>query len=163
MQVRGGITNAMLGSIANAKTINSAITINSNSTSLGSSVTLDTGDIAENGNLYFTNERVDDRVASLIVGGSNITATYDDEGTLTLAGSIAYTDETDARGAISVTDSGGDGSLAYNNSTGVITYTSLSASEVRASYQWWNWCDSRSGEIAIGQELQQTVMFNLQT
>ena len=80
MQVKaGGITNAMLaGSIANAKLANSAITINSNSTSLGSSVTLDTGDIAENGNLYFTNERVDDRVASLIVGGSNITATYDD-------------------------------------------------------------------------------------
>ena len=33
---------------------------------------------------------------------------------------------------ISVTDSGGDGSLAYNNSTGVITYTGPSASEVRA-------------------------------
>ena len=29
---------------------------------------------------------------ALIVGGSNITATYDDEGTLTLAGSLAYTD-----------------------------------------------------------------------
>ena len=29
----------------------------------------------------------------------------------------------DPRAAISVTDSGGDGSLAYNNTTGVITYT----------------------------------------
>ena len=37
-----------------------------------------------------------------------------------------------ARGAVSVTDSGGDGSLAYNSSTGVITYTGPSASEVRA-------------------------------
>ena len=37
-----------------------------------------------------------------------------------------------ARSAISVTDSGGDGSLAYNSSTGVITYTGPSASEVRA-------------------------------
>ena len=27
-----------------------------------------------------------------------------------------------SRAAVSVTDSGGDGSLAYNNSTGVITY-----------------------------------------
>ena len=82
MQVKsGGITNAMLEvQLQMQNSIpNSAITINSNSTSLGSSVTLDTGDIAENGNLYFTNERVDDRVASLIVGGSNITATYDDE------------------------------------------------------------------------------------
>lgn len=40
-------------------------------------------------------------------------------------GGIALTD-------ISVTDSGGDGSLSYNNSTGVITYTGPSASEVRA-------------------------------
>ena len=37
-----------------------------------------------------------------------------------------------ARAAVSVTDSGGDGSLAYNSSTGVITYTGPSASEVRA-------------------------------
>ena len=49
----------------------------------------------------------------------------------TLAGSALYTDS-DARGAISVTDSGGDGSLAYNSSTGVITYTGPSAAEVRA-------------------------------
>ena len=33
---------------------------------------------------------------------------------------------------ISVTDSGGDGSLTYNSSTGVLTYTGPSASEVRA-------------------------------
>ena len=38
-------------------------------------------------NLYFTNERVDDRVDSLLTAGSNITLTYDDTaGTLTIAG-----------------------------------------------------------------------------
>jgi hypothetical protein len=37
-----------------------------------------------------------------------------------------------ARGAISVTDSGGDGSLAYNSTSGVITYTGPSAAEARA-------------------------------
>jgi hypothetical protein len=37
-----------------------------------------------------------------------------------------------ARAAISVTDAGGDGSCAYNSSTGVITYTGPSAAEVRA-------------------------------
>ena len=153
LQVKaGGVTNAMLaGSIANAKLINSAITINSNSTSLGSSVTLDTGDIAENGNLYFTNERVDDRVAALIVGGSNITATYDDAaGTLTLAGSAAYGDS-DARQAISVTDNGGDGSLAYNNSTGVITYNGPSASEVRAHLSAGTGVGYSGGAFSIGQ------------
>lgn len=38
-----------------------------------------------------------------------------------------------ARGAVSVTDSGGFGSLAYNNSTGVITYTGPSNSDVRGT------------------------------
>ena len=44
---------------------------------------------------------------------------------------LYYTDAR-SRAAVSVTDSGGDGSLAYNNSTGVITYTGPSPSEVRA-------------------------------
>jgi hypothetical protein len=42
-----------------------------------------------------------------------------------------YTDS-DARGAISVTDSGGDGSLSYDSGTGVITYTGPSQAEVLA-------------------------------
>ena len=37
-----------------------------------------------------------------------------------------------ARQSISVIDNGGDGSLSYNNGTGVITYTGPSAAEVRA-------------------------------
>tara|TARA_B100001989_G_scaffold75264_1_gene51653 strand:- start:1253 stop:2647 length:1395 start_codon:yes stop_codon:yes gene_type:complete len=44
---------------------------------------------------------------------------------------LYYTD-TRSRAAVSVTDSGGDGGLSYDNSTGVITYTGPSASEVRA-------------------------------
>ena len=41
--------------------------------------------ITEGTNLFYTDERVDDRVGALIVGGANITATYDDTGgTLTL-------------------------------------------------------------------------------
>jgi len=47
-------------------------------------------------------------------------------------GTNQYFTNARTRGAISVTDSGGDGSLAYNSSTGVITYTGPSASEVRA-------------------------------
>ena len=45
-----------------------------------------------------------------------------------------YFTNTRARAAVSVTDSGGDGSLAYNSSTGVITYTGPSASEARAHF-----------------------------
>jgi len=47
-------------------------------------------------------------------------------------GSNQYFTTARARGSVSVTDSGGDGSLAYNSSTGVITYTGPSASEARA-------------------------------
>jgi len=46
---------------------------------------------------------------------------------------LYYTD-TRSRAAVSVTDTGGDGSLAYNNSTGVITYTGPSSSEARAHF-----------------------------
>ena len=47
-------------------------------------------------------------------------------------GSNQYFTTSRARGSVSVTDSGGDGSLAYNSTSGVITYTGPSASEVRA-------------------------------
>ena len=150
-----GITNAMLaGSITNAKLANSTITIAGASNALGGTVLADTDALSEgSSNLYFTNERVDDRVAALIVGGSNITATYDDAaGTLTLAGSAAYADA-DARQAISVTDVGGDGSLAYNNSTGVITYNGPSSSEVRAHLSAGTGITYSAGQISIGQAL----------
>ena len=49
-------------------------------------------------------------------------------------GTNEYFTNARARAAISVTDSGGDGSLSYDNSTGVITYTGPSASEVRAHF-----------------------------
>ncbi len=41
-------------------------------------------------------------------------------------------DSAGVRALVSVTDAGGDGSLSYNNGTGVFTYTGPSASEVRA-------------------------------
>lgn len=46
---------------------------------------------------------------------------------------LYYTDAR-SRAAVSVTDSGGDGSLAYNNSTGVLTYTGPSSAEARAHF-----------------------------
>lgn len=245
LQVKAlGITNAMLagsisqdklsGGITNAQLANSSITVNSNAVSLGGSVTLDTGDFAESGNLFYTDERVDDRVSNLLVAGSNVSLSYDDaagtltinatednlsnnttsdlaEGTnlyftnaradarvsavlpntdslgegssnlyytnervddrvnalltagtgitlsyddasnaLTISGSAQYGD-TDARDAISVTDSGGDGSLAYNSSTGVITYTGPSSSEVRAHLSAGTGVSYSSGQFSIGQ------------
>ena len=90
-----------------------------------------------------TTEEVQDIVGALISGSGNISATYNDSaGTLVISEALTTTDITEgdnkyfsnarARGAVSVTDAGGDGSLAYNSTSGVITYTGPSASEVRA-------------------------------
>ena len=66
----------------------------------------------------------------------------------TLSSSITQYANSDARGAISVTDSGGDGSLAYNSSTGVITYTGPSAAEVRAHISAGTGISISSGAIS---------------
>ena len=51
-------------------------------------------------------------------------------GSLTEGSNLYYTDIR-SRSAISASDTGGDGSLSYDNSTGVITYTGPSATDVR--------------------------------
>ena len=173
-----GITNAMLaGSIANAKLVNDSVTVNSQEVNLGAAITLTSANIGENTNLYYTDERVDDRVNALVVGGTNITSTYDDTaGTLTLAGqtdaairglfsatedlaynsstgAFTFTQRTDAqvRGLVSVTDSGGDGSLSYNSTSGAITYTGPSANDVRAHLSAGTGVTYSGGAISIGQ------------
>jgi hypothetical protein len=49
---------------------------------------LDTNDVTEASNLYFTNERVDDRVAALIQNGTGLTWTYNDPSN-TLTGNVS--------------------------------------------------------------------------
>jgi len=72
-------------------------------------------------NLYYTDARVDARLQTQIVAGNNIAITPGVGGVLTIAANIpattTYTDA-DARNAISVA-----GDLAYNSTTGVISYT----------------------------------------
>lgn len=131
----------------------------------------DTDDIAEGSNLYFTNQRVDDRVAALVVGGTNMDIIYDDEaGTLTFTArsdggydlsnndtgdltegpNLYYTDAR-ARAAMSVVDAGGDGSLSYDSSTGAVTYTGPSAEEVRAHFSNGTGVTYSNGQFSIGQ------------
>ena len=162
LQVKAlGITDAMLaGSISNGKLANSSITINSNATALGGAVTLDTGDISENGNLYHTSERVDDRVNALITAGTNITTTYDDTaGTLTINSSGKTQEEIEdivnglVVGGTNITSTYDDtagtltlaglsdadvrglvsagGDLSYNSSTGAFSFTERTDAEVR--------------------------------
>jgi len=110
------VTNAMLeGSIANSKLANSSVTINSNSLSLGGSLTLDTGDIGEGSNLYYTDERVDDRVNSLLTAGTNISLSYDDNAnTLTINSTASGADSiSEGDSSIEVVDTGSDTYLEF--------------------------------------------------
>jgi hypothetical protein len=70
--------------------------------------------------------------------------------------------DTAAKGAISVTDSGGDGSLAYDSSTGAITYTGPSATDTRAHFSGGTGVSITDGEVSIGQAVSTTddVTFN---
>ena len=70
---------------------------------------------------------------------------------LTQGSTNLYYTDTAARAAVSVTDSGGDGSLAYDNGTGVFTYTGPSAAEVRAHFSAGTGVTITNGEVAIGQ------------
>lgn len=91
-----------------------------------------TTNLTEGSNLYYTDTRFDTRLG---------TKTTSD---LTEGSNLYYTTaraDSDAKNSISVTDTGGDGSLSYDSSTGVITYTGPSASEVRSHF-------SASGDLS---------------
>lgn len=145
------ITGPLTGNASTATALETARTINGISFNGTANITLDLDDIAEAAtsptNLFFTNERVDDRVSVLLQGGTGINKTYDDANDqLTLAvdfsefnsdsiveGStnIFFTNAR-ARSAITLVDNGGDGSLTYNATSGQFDYTGPSAAEVRA-------------------------------
>jgi len=101
--------------------------------------TKNTANLTEGTNLYFT----DARARAAISEAADVLSYNNSTGVLSvvadaMSGSIADTIGAHAgaisavRSKVSVTDAGGDGSLAYNSSTGVITYTGPSAAEVRA-------------------------------
>jgi hypothetical protein len=69
----------------------------------------------------------------------------------------------DVRGLISVTDTGGDGSLSYNSSTGVLTYTGPSANEVRAHITGGAGITFASGTISIGSDAINDTMIDFGT
>ena len=130
---------------------------------------LTTDDVTEGSNLYYTNARADARIANNIIDEDNFSSdsstrapsqqstkayiqsqieTKDNSDEITEGSTNLYFTDARARAAVSVTDAGGDGSLAYNSSTGVITYTGPSASEVRAHFTAGEGIDISSGAIS---------------
>ena len=87
----------------------------------------DTDDVSEgSSNLYFTNTRAR---AAISMEADRFLEYNSSTGAWTMNENLLTSS---VRGMVSVTDAGGDGSMAYNASTGVLTYTGPSASEVRA-------------------------------
>jgi hypothetical protein len=100
----------------------------------------DTGDLAEGTNLYWTTAR----------GESMFDTRLATKSTTDLAeGSNLYYTDARARAAISVTDNGGDGALSYDSATGVISYTGPSAAEVRAHFTGGTGISITNGDIAL--------------
>ena len=109
------------GTIAASRTLNigagTGITVNTDDIAVNMSA-FDTDNLSEgSSNLYFTNERVDDRVNALIVDSDGIVATYDDS-----AGTLTFTTDAGLAGAGLTYSSGvinavgGDGITASANS-----------------------------------------------
>ena len=114
-------------------------------------INFSTTDLSEGTNLYYTTARFDSDF------GDNTTSD------LTEGTNLYYTTaraDSDAKNAISVTDNGGDGSLTYTASTGVISYTGPSASEVRAHFSVADGVVLSSGEISLGNITPDTVTAN---
>nr|BAR28576.1 Endo-N-acetylneuraminidase [uncultured Mediterranean phage uvMED] len=82
-----GTANIAVNLSATATALANARTISGVSFDGTANITLDTDDIGEgSSNKYFTAERVDDQVNTLLTAGANISLTYDDAGgTLTIA------------------------------------------------------------------------------
>ena len=117
-----------------------------------------TCDISECTDLYYTDARARGAISVTGSGSYNsstgvitvtggVTCVNSNTGSINLctcditeSDNLYYTNAR-ARGAVSLTDAGGDGSMAYNSSTGVFTFTGPVASETRAHL-------SSSGDIS---------------
>ena len=124
-----------------------------------------TGPSASEVRAHFTGGTGIDITSGTVAIDATVLTTSNDTDDVTEGSTNQYFTNARARGAISVTDAGGDGSLAYNSSTGVITYTGPSASEVRAHISAGTGVSISSGEIAIGQSVgtSDNVTFNNMT
>jgi hypothetical protein len=124
-----------------------------------------TGPSASEVRAHFTGGTGIDITSGTVAIDATVLTTSNDTDDVTEGSTNQYFTNARARGAISVTDAGGDGSLAYNSSTGVITYTGPSASEVRAHISAGTGVSISSGQIAIGQSVgtSDNVTFNNMT
>ena len=146
-----GLTNPTV-----ALQVEGDVSISSGSTYQIAGTQISTADVTEHASyLYYTDARVDARIALQSLDLSTKSTSDLAEGT-----NLYYTDAR-ARSAISITDSGGDGSLSYNSGTGVITYTGPSAAEVRAHFSAGSGISITNGSISVDDDSHNHLISNI--
>lgn len=129
---------------------------------VGSIANHDTDDLTEGStNLYFTEERVDDRVANLISGGTGISATYDDNGNLLTLSAVPADINTDnlTEGSTNIfyTEGRFDTSLATKDTGDLTEGTNLYYTNARADARVDNGFSTKdTGDLAEGTNLYYT-------
>jgi len=91
-----------------------------------------TDDVPEGSNLYFTNERVDDRVNGLIVDGAGITKTYDDVAntyTLDIDATVALLESPSFTGTVGAVNLTLSGDLTVSGTTTTINSTTVTVDD----------------------------------
>ena len=83
------------------------------------------------------------------VDSTNLAVTVSNTTSNIIVSETALVSNADIRSAFSVTDTGGDGSLVYSDSTGIFTYTGPSATEVRSHFSATSPINLASGVISI--------------
>ena len=159
-----------LASIPNSSLVNTDVTINGTTVSLGGSGSFGTDSVTEEGNLYYTDARARSALSvttsdstvfdydsttgefTFSLSGLDTSEVTEDPAATTSSGTMYFTNAR-ARDAVSATDAGGDGSFSYDSATGVFTYTGPSAAEARAHFSATTSTgvtyDSSTGVIAL--------------
>jgi hypothetical protein len=155
-----GITSAVTNNTVTLD-IDNTVTTNSGSQTLTNKTISGADNTLSNiGNSSLTNSSITINGVATSLGGTRTLVTDDiaEDGSPV---NLWFTNAR-ARGAVSVTDSGGDGSLAYDSGTGVFTYTGPSATEVRAHFTAGTGVSISSGQVSIGQAVatNSNVTFN---
>jgi len=124
-----------------------------NSLNMGGSIDLNNNNIVSGGSITASTFTGD--VTGNVTGTVSSLANHDTDDVAQGVNNKYFSNEL-ARGAVSVTDAGGDGSLAYNSTTGAITYTGPSASDTRAHFSAGTGVSVSDGQFSIGQAVSTT-------